>query len=74
MSERERLLGLALRAASRHVSGHEARWRQMFVEKSKEVEEAEYVLGQVLKVCSASEDGKVDVEDIYRILSGVRQR
>lgn len=74
MVDRERLLGFALQAASRRVVAHERQWREMWVEKSRQVEEGEYILGQVLKVCAASETGTVDVEDIYRILSGVRQR
>ncbi len=39
MVDREKLLSFALQAASRHVVAHERRWREMWVEKSRQVEE-----------------------------------
>lgn len=71
--ERSDLLNFALRSASRALVTNDRAWGEMIKEKTRQVEELEQAMQHILTTCAESVDGTVQVDDIYRTLSGLRQ-
>lgn len=71
--ERSDLLNFALRATSRSLVSNDRHWKQLVLEKVRQVDELEQAVQHILTACAESVDGTVQVDDIYRTLSGLRQ-
>lgn len=71
--ERADLLNFALRSSSRALVSNDRAWGEMIKEKTRQVGELEQAMQRILTTCAESVDGTVQVDDIYRTLSGLRQ-
>lgn len=71
--ERADLLNFALRSTSRALVANDRAWKSILDEKIRQVSELEQAMARILTTCAESVDGTVQVDDIYRTLSGLRQ-
>lgn len=72
MGGHEEILNLAWRNSSRRIASNDRAWAAILSEKSRQVEELSTAIYELLLLCANSED-TVDIEEVYRILSPVRQ-
>jgi hypothetical protein len=72
-NQSSKILTLAMTAASRQLANNDRAWQAILAEKTRQVAELEQVMRSILTVCAEAERDLVYIDDIYRVMSGLRQ-